>query len=228
MVSPEPYNPDLEVSLKGPIQMTSKYQMVHIHVHLVSLVEAQWPRSLIEWDHYQNAVSKYPQLLLDPAAAIALASENGIKRILPVAFYLLSIADEKKDYCAKSNLRAEARTNSSSGPSQIPFYDIPFVRWELLTHKDFRKLMTGKEKIALKLKNYQNNSYSCSCNNHNCTAVAEFKADLARSLPNYRFDILRFLQPKEDCLAKIKKEMRKEFWGKLPSIFKIEGVNMCK
>ena len=143
-----------------------------------------------------------------------------------MAFYLLSIADEKKDYRNKYTFRSKSLTSLNSDSSL--FYNVPFVRWELLTHKDFRKLMTGKEKIALKLKNYQNNSYSCSCNNHNCTAVAEFKADLARSLPNYRFDILRFLRPKEDCLAKIKKEMRKEFWGKLPSIFKIEGVNTCK
>ena len=86
MVSSEPYDPELEVSLMGPIRMANKYQMVNIYKHLVLLVETQWPQSLIGWDHYQNAAGKYPRLLLNPAAAIALASENGVKRILPVAF----------------------------------------------------------------------------------------------------------------------------------------------
>ena len=226
MVSSEPYDPELEVSLMGPIRMANKYQMVNIYKHLVLLVETQWPQSLIGWDHYQNAAGKYPRLLLDPAAAIALASENGVKRILPVAFYLLSIADEKKDYRNKYTFRSKSLTSLNSDSSL--FYNVPFVRWELLTHKNFRKLMTGKEKIAQELKKYQNNSFSCSCNYLNCATVAEFKAELSRSLPNYRFDVLRFLSPKEDCLAKTREGMRKEFWEKLPSIFGIEGIDTCK
>ena len=203
------------------MRMAKKYQMDKIHKRLASLVESQWPKNLIEWDQYQTTISRHPELFLEPAAAISLASEHNIKRVLPVAFYLLSIADPNQEY--ESELTGEP---TATPPSR--------ARWDLLGHRDYRKLIVGKEKITLEVKRIRGITFACPHNeykygsriDHVCLETFRSGSPSAE----HRFDALKFLSPltDDDCSNKTRQLNRKEFWKKLPEFFGIEGIDLCE
>ena len=195
----------------GPMRMAKKYQMDKIHKRLASLVESQWPKNLSEWDQYQTTISQHPELSLEPAAAISLASEHNIKRILPIAFYLLSMADANQEYESK--------------PADKPSVTPSRARWNLLSHNDYRKLIVGKERIALEVKRIRDTPFSCSHNGRSYDPVPYQNCIVTFRPGNpsaeHRFDVLKFLTPRGDgnCSNPIRTLNRKEFWKKLPEFF---------
>lgn len=85
------------------LKMATKYQLDAIRARIVSAIEADWPLSLDEWnkvDLLMDLKSKGDGLrfkclpsdafLPEPAAAIALARQFDIPKILPAAYYELS------------------------------------------------------------------------------------------------------------------------------------------
>ena len=147
--SSQRYNPDLELMLLGPMHLAKKYDMDKLIRLLIPLVEAQWPRTLMEWDIYTAHTKKHPKAHLEPVAAIVLATEHGITSILPAAFYMLSQIGIYDDY-----------DSNGSKTKKLT------ARWDLLSPRDYRRLIFGKERLLEKIKSlmptlFKNSSKKC-------------------------------------------------------------------
>lgn len=98
-------------TLLGTLRLATKYQVDALRSRIVRHFEADWPRTLAEWDRLESEIDSMMEehqdeknledfnqvdgLFLDerlpePAAAIRLAIEFGIPSILPAAFYTLA------------------------------------------------------------------------------------------------------------------------------------------
>ena len=143
--SSQRYNPDLELMLLEPMRLAKKYDMDKLIRLLIPLVEAQWPRTLMEWDVYTVHNKKHPEAHLEPAAAIVLATEHNITSILPAAYYLLSQIGIYDDY-------------DSNGPKTRKLT----ARWDMLSPRDYRRLIYGKETLPGIIESLAATVFRCS------------------------------------------------------------------
>ncbi|KAJ7228445.1 hypothetical protein GGX14DRAFT_345544 [Mycena pura] len=138
----------------GPtLAMATKYEMDSLRNRIVTQLEADWPGSLPEWDRLETEVAgftkehtnetnlKVDDLYLDerlpePCAAIRLAMDMNIPKILPSAMYHLSRLSIHDDW-----LEARKDDRASLGLDRT-------ARWDLLEVSDFKLLLKLRETIS--------------------------------------------------------------------------------
>ncbi|KAJ6628887.1 hypothetical protein B0H10DRAFT_1777682 [Mycena sp. CBHHK59/15] len=100
-------DPLTPINVRGILAMATKYEMEPLRDRIVAQIEADWPHSLFEWDRLEREIesitkdhNSYDDYMVDdlyldeklpePGAAIRLAIDWSIPKILPSAFYHLS------------------------------------------------------------------------------------------------------------------------------------------
>ncbi|KIP09508.1 hypothetical protein PHLGIDRAFT_86570 [Phlebiopsis gigantea 11061_1 CR5-6] len=109
-VSLQRLDPSNPLRAMGILRLATKYAMDPLRKIILHCIEADWPRTLGEWDQLQATVAHARELnggaggpfiddcFPEPAAAIRFASEFGCPSILPAAFYQLAITDPAADW----------------------------------------------------------------------------------------------------------------------------------
>ena len=146
------YHPDAPLATLGALKLIDKYEVEHLRDHLIRHIEADWPKSPMEWiisyrirqthrdvNKFHGELGRNTPLensFPEPASAIRLAREYDIPTILPAAFLELVGIDHDKDW---DDLRED--------DDNLPF-DIRSARWGLLNDLDRSRLADGKRKLA--------------------------------------------------------------------------------
>ncbi|KAI5119033.1 hypothetical protein M0805_001856 [Coniferiporia weirii] len=90
------YHPDTCLQVMDILAMATKYQFTEIRQLIISHIEDEWPKTLVEWDWLEDfapsiiSLGKPDNTILEPAAALLLACRFGINRVLPAILYDLS------------------------------------------------------------------------------------------------------------------------------------------
>ncbi|KAI5119034.1 hypothetical protein M0805_001857 [Coniferiporia weirii] len=154
-------HPDTCLQVKNTLAMAVKYQFTKIKQLIVAHIEADWPKTLEEWDWFED----YAKSLLpfrrpeyttpEPAAAAVLAWRFGIHRVLPAVFYDLNrikISDDW-DNISVNDLKKTtftfgcAPSASNWKPDAVGITRL--ARWRLLDGDHLRSMLRGREKIEL-------------------------------------------------------------------------------
>jgi hypothetical protein len=89
----ERFHPNTPQRLRGPLRLSTKYQVDDVRQHIVSILEAEWPTTLQGWDKLgderENQGTTNSTCYLRIIVSIRLARECDIPSILPMAFYYL-------------------------------------------------------------------------------------------------------------------------------------------
>lgn len=142
--------------------MATKYQIDSLRARLIQHIEADWPQTLEQWDHFELLIGRMEeahyasfgdepaernkvdglyldQRLPEPAAAIRLGREFGINSILPAAFCTLARISPYLEW-------GSWHTGTEIIDEDNPWVDNPAfrtTRWSLLTAEDYRCLLHG-------------------------------------------------------------------------------------
>ncbi|KII94921.1 hypothetical protein PLICRDRAFT_67581, partial [Plicaturopsis crispa FD-325 SS-3] len=144
-------NPSTPFLVRGPLALTTKYNMDGMRNCIVDLIKSDWPASLTQWDRLETEIDslcsehseKYDgkidglyldDILPEPVSAIRLAMDFNITNILPAAYYHLSRIDIDSDWTTsrQTALMDDQRT----------------ARWKLLRAEDLLHLLQVKNLIA--------------------------------------------------------------------------------
>ncbi|KAI5117801.1 hypothetical protein M0805_004561 [Coniferiporia weirii] len=105
------HHPDTCLQIKDVLAMATKYQFSDIRQLLVAHIEADWPKTLDEWDWFEDYAKLLPPFQRpgytrpEPASTLVLAWRFGIHRVLPAVFYdlgRLNVSDDWNDSPKKS------------------------------------------------------------------------------------------------------------------------------
>ncbi|KAF7291045.1 BTB domain-containing protein [Mycena chlorophos] len=149
-------SPATPLTVRRVLTMATKYEMDALRNRIVSQLQADWPHTLREWDRLESEIEALveehescDELMVDethlddrlpePCAAIRLAMECRIPKILPAALYHLSRLDIDDDWF-------ECRQNDAMDDGEPR----RTARWDLLLGDDFRLLL----KLRHLLSNY--------------------------------------------------------------------------
>lgn len=151
----------------GMLKLTSKYQMESLHISLLRCVQADWPRTLQEWDRLQieveyareqlpstkgmdidDDISAKPTIddsFPEPASAIALATTFACPSILPAAFYQLAITDAAADW-------DEYRSSDADPDAELEHENVlarggRTARWTMLDQTNLLRYVRGRARL---------------------------------------------------------------------------------
>ncbi|EPQ52331.1 hypothetical protein GLOTRDRAFT_117710 [Gloeophyllum trabeum ATCC 11539] len=252
---------------RGLLDMATKYFVEPIREFIIRGLEHQYPTNLEAWcklDEKRQALCTlwanhcsldldecYDSMVPDPATAIRFAKEFNIPSILPAAFYDLSTIDPELDW---TTVRAETilkpgHTGGHPYSDETLDEDPLFrgertARWDTLDQADFRRLMSGCEKLGfLDIQNMiVDAAPRGSCHNfRNPEQCQAARVAGARACQAYQLDgTLRFLRMLERYDPEVKAELFpnlcdfcmgnirlaasrkiKEVWVELPSVFRL-------
>lgn len=139
-----PHNPILITPI---LELSRKFGIDRMREQIHQHLESDWPQTLQDWDKLESNielmangsdVQRIDDYFPEPASAIKLARQFDFPSILPAAFYhlsRLSILDDWDKTHADPALCIQNPTKRTA-------------RWELLSAKDFRCLLLGKEELA--------------------------------------------------------------------------------
>ncbi|KAJ7284050.1 hypothetical protein C8J57DRAFT_1053191 [Mycena rebaudengoi] len=136
-------DPMTPILVRRTLAMATKYEMDTLRTRIVTQIEADWPSTLAEWDRLETEIGSLAifdddgvcldRRLPEPGAAISLAMDYRITKILPAAFYHLSRLSTTADWDADPNgLDEDART----------------ARWSFLHATELKLLLKVRETIA--------------------------------------------------------------------------------
>ncbi|KAI5119036.1 hypothetical protein M0805_001859 [Coniferiporia weirii] len=240
---PQKYHPDTCLLLKNVLAMAIKYQFADIRKRIVAHVETDWPKTLEEWDWFENYVESIPPFQRykytnpEPAATAVLAWRFGIHRILPAVFYELSRISPCDDW---DDISVSPALKSPEMPHPVFFSYISkrmvrAARWSLLEGDHFRVILRGRRRMELFIEEALNSlkiqeefcdSGKCIKDRGKmiktlCTTDYTRERDPLNAL---RLEGMDFGAVCETCrrFFKIKAErIRKKIWKKLPEFFEL-------
>ena len=139
------YDPDAALFALKALKLIDMYECVGLRDRIVRHIEADWPKSALEWvalhrvkqayadvsrfhGEYESVENKFPE----PASAIRLAWDCSIPSILPAAYLALVNVSTVQDW-----------DTVRDGDELLPF-DVKSARWNLLDSEDIRRLRRGK------------------------------------------------------------------------------------
>ncbi|KAF8195644.1 hypothetical protein K438DRAFT_1826289 [Mycena galopus ATCC 62051] len=144
-------DPLTPINVRRTLAMAVKYEMDRLRDRIVTQLQADWPYSLAEWDrleteircleeehnnadHYAVDGLYLDERLPEPAAAIRLATEWDIPRIMPSAVYHLSRLTTENDWLEgrEDRLTLVERT----------------ARWDLLEAADLKLVLKVREMLT--------------------------------------------------------------------------------
>ncbi|KAJ7648500.1 hypothetical protein B0H17DRAFT_958921 [Mycena rosella] len=145
-------DPLTPINVRRTLAMATKYEMEPLRERIVAQLEADWPTSVAEWDrlgtevralrweHSTSGGYTVDDLYLDdrlpePGAAIRLAMDFNIPKILPAAFYHLSRLSIDADWLEFRKNRERLGLERTA-------------RWDLLEAGDFKLLLKLREVIT--------------------------------------------------------------------------------
>ncbi|KAJ7180332.1 hypothetical protein C8R43DRAFT_871141 [Mycena crocata] len=146
-------DPLTPLNVRRTLAMATKYEMEPLRERIVAQLTADWPTSLTEWDRLETEIiglteehsSSAESYMVDglhvddrlpePGAAIRLAMDWNIPKILPSAFYHLSRLTTDADWL-------ECRKDRGS------MFLERTARWDLLEAADLRLLLKLRENIT--------------------------------------------------------------------------------
>ncbi|KAJ6490351.1 hypothetical protein C8R47DRAFT_1014560 [Mycena vitilis] len=146
-------DPLTPINVSRTLAMATKYEMEALRDRIVAQLQADWPNTLTEWDRLETEVesimdeheSKEGELvdglylderLPEPAAAIRLAMDCNVPRIMPAALYHLSRLRTDDDWLQYHEDR----------PTLIQVNRT--ARWDLLEAADYKLLLKIREMLA--------------------------------------------------------------------------------
>ncbi|KAJ7232197.1 hypothetical protein B0H12DRAFT_1029079 [Mycena haematopus] len=144
-------DPLTPINVRRTLAMATKYEMDGLRDRIVTQLQADWPQSLVEWDRLETEIRCLEEehesaedddymvddLYLDerlpePAAAIRLAMDWNVPKIMPSAVYHLSRLKTSDDWLE----RHQSRTN---------LYLDRTARWDLLEAPDLKLVLKVRE-----------------------------------------------------------------------------------
>lgn len=152
--------------------MATKYEMEALRERIVVQLQADWPYSLGEWDRLETEIQGLKdehsdaddltvhdlyldERLPEPVAAIRLATDWNIPKIMPSAVYHLSRLSTKNDWLERRKHREDLELERTA-------------RWDLLEAPDFMLLLKVRELIKVKGYSFK---YSNACFPKTCTSA---------------------------------------------------------
>ncbi|KAH8113883.1 hypothetical protein DFH11DRAFT_1743985 [Phellopilus nigrolimitatus] len=236
------FDPNTPLLVVATLNMATKYEMTAVRERIVKHVEEDWPIDLAGWDIFEDNVlglERYkPDALLDriipePASAIMLARRFNIPRILPAAFYCLSMINAHHDW--SNHVEPDSTDETSDDGSEDWPMDLgtKTARWSLLSAKDLLDLTRGIEVLKKKGTNlnidYSESKTICgsSCPETFRDAVDDIKSeasehDLIYALRNVDDDCLDCSHCQSRFSRKVK-SLRESIWESLPRYFNLIG-----
>ncbi|GJE89661.1 hypothetical protein PsYK624_057670 [Phanerochaete sordida] len=242
--------PNTPVLVHGTLKLAIKYECEALRARIVENIEADWPRTLPQWDarrqeiiiarseHYLRINGKLEGLFLDdrlpePASAIRIASDFAIPSILPAAFYQLSQISTDADWDAY-------RANPTAEGKHLRF-GARTARWKLLDRVDLMRLLHGQKALASYTRAIGTDIFGARCprGSQGCSrARTECWKYMQENAPISMDDPLEILHdcmslhefftgndlPCETCTSEISQQAEKkrnELWRSLPSIFNL-------
>ncbi|KAF7352601.1 BTB domain-containing protein [Mycena venus] len=145
-------DPLTPINVRGTLAMATKYEMEALRERIVTQLQADWPHSLGEWDRLETEICgleaehdddddyMVDDLYLDerlpePAAAIRVAADLNVPRILPSAVYHLSRLSTDDDWLELH------KTRTTLGLART-------ARWDLLEAADLKLVLKVRELIT--------------------------------------------------------------------------------
>jgi hypothetical protein len=142
-------DPLTPINVRRTLAMATKYEMEPLRDRIISQLQADWPNTLAEWDRLETEVAGLvrehkhgksgmvddlyiDEKLPEPAAAIRLAMECNVPKIMPSAVYHLSRLSIDDDWLERRKDRTDlgyART----------------ARWDLLEAADLKLVLKLRE-----------------------------------------------------------------------------------
>jgi len=142
------HDPDTPLRAMETLRLATKYGIDSIRNLIIRHIEADWPKTLKEWDSFSAEMKSLgadgephaDDVFPEPASAIRLALDFDCPSILPAAFYMLSSLAFSQDWdkIRRSQRRPRAKLS---------------VRWNLLNQSDLLRLGRGREKLFKKMEN---------------------------------------------------------------------------
>ncbi|KAJ7930008.1 hypothetical protein B0H13DRAFT_1451547, partial [Mycena leptocephala] len=117
-------DPLTPINVRRTLAMATKYEMEPLRDRIISQLQADWPNTLAEWDRLETEVAGLvrehkhsksgmvddlyvDEKLPEPAAAIRLAMEYNVPKIMPSAVYHLSRLSIDDDWLERRKDRTE-------------------------------------------------------------------------------------------------------------------------
>ncbi|KAJ7178919.1 hypothetical protein C8R46DRAFT_887153 [Mycena filopes] len=148
-------DPLTPITVRRPLTMAIKYEMEPLRDRIIAQLQADWPNSLAEWDRLETEAHalwiehasaaatdfKIASLSLDdrlpePAAAIRLAADCNIPKIMPAAVYHLSRLETDQDWLESHKETSDANYDCNRT-----------ARWDLLEAADLKLVLKLRETI---------------------------------------------------------------------------------
>ncbi|KAJ7682566.1 hypothetical protein DFH06DRAFT_1314768 [Mycena polygramma] len=159
-------DPLTPINVRRTLAMATKYEMEALRDRIVAQLQADWPNTLTEWDRLETEVESLldeheskddetvdglylDERLPEPAAAIRLAMDCNVPRILPAALYHLSRLKTDDDWLEYRKDRTTLLQTSRT------------ARWDLLEAADYKLLLKIREMLT---DHYYASLYSSSNN----------------------------------------------------------------
>jgi len=130
------HDPNTARTLHGPLKLATKYKMSSLRKRFISILQADWPYEIEDWDDNETEIAKAVGEKLpfpEPARVIRLARECNVPSLLPAAFYHLG-------RCYDAGLYGESE------------YNEPEIN--LLATEDWHCLLRGRDMIRAELAAY--------------------------------------------------------------------------
>ncbi|KAF7301876.1 BTB domain-containing protein [Mycena indigotica] len=142
--------PETPLRVRHVLAIATKYEMDALRDRIVTQLEADWPYTLRGWDRLESEIEglieededgdvdglHIDDKLPEPCAAVRLAVECSIPKILPSALYHLSRLDIQDDWLESRKDDSRSTTTNRT------------ARWDLLVGDDFRLLLKLRNMIA--------------------------------------------------------------------------------
>jgi hypothetical protein len=189
----------------GALKVMEKYQADKLRDRLVRHIEADWPKSPLEWialhkmrqayaesnKYLRELDSKTPleEMFPEPVSAICLARECDIPSILPAAFLALVGIEQTHDW---ENIREDYKS--------LPF-DLRSARWSLLSEDDLDRLEHGKAELLAQCLVVRATVFDVPadmCEGTVLDCQAELKFRLGRGWSDHRNRVRTWRHPEEN------------------------------
>ncbi|TDL17684.1 hypothetical protein BD410DRAFT_794159 [Rickenella mellea] len=242
------HDPNTPVRVLGVLKLATKYQFDTLRERIVNHFQADWPRTLYEWDASEALVEVMDgqveaggpyldDMMPEPGAAIQLARQCDIPQILPAAFYHLSRLSMKQDW-------DECRNGGEASVYLVSSERT--ARWYLLSREDFRCLLAGREALhqfvlespQLRIiEPSQHCLFPANCRHRRVDVWKMLEVDYLKgtdplgTLRKYcasKYSDKGFKELCAECYQDIRaqlREVRVKLWNRLPEFFSLSEVH---
>ncbi|KAI5119035.1 hypothetical protein M0805_001858 [Coniferiporia weirii] len=229
------YHPDTCLQVKNILAMAIKYQFTEIKQRILAHIEADWPKTLTEWDWFEDYMKSLPsspddeRACPEPASTAVLACRYGIRRVLPAVFYELSRTDPSEDWEDILN-----EIGPVDGRIYVPQGSGRVARWSLLDGDHFRIMLRGRRCMEMVIKQTltplktQGACRYCIKEREMiveklCTMSCTDERDPLNALRLALMESNILCATCEDYFKTKLAELRAEIWKRLPEFFQLGG-----